>query len=75
MSYSQIYFLPFGLISRIAASDFARMAILAPAFLIQPLVAYRLSSLLVPDDAEFFYGLAHLLHGAGLLAWAGIREF
>jgi ACR3 family arsenite efflux pump ArsB len=75
MSYSQIYFLPFALISRITNSDLIRVAILTPAFLVQPVVAYRLSSLLVPDDAEVFYGGIHLLHGIALLVWAGFGRF
>jgi ACR3 family arsenite efflux pump ArsB len=75
MSYSQVYFVPFGLISRIATSDLLRIVILLPAFLVQPLVAYRLSSLLVPDDAEVFYGLAHVVHGIAMMVWAGIGRF
>jgi hypothetical protein len=67
LSYSQIYFIPFGFSARFVKSPLLEMAIMAPAAALQFFCAYRLSSLLVPADSERLYALSHLLYGVALL--------
>jgi hypothetical protein len=70
LSYSQLYFIPMALISRaFSSSQTLRIGLLMPALLIQPLSAHRLSSLLVPEDRQLSYGLAHLGYGCALVLW------
>jgi len=70
LSYSQIYFIPFGIVSRIRSGVLFRIAMLLPPLLVQPISAYNLSILMLPGESEMFYGLCHVAYGFALVAWA-----
>ncbi|KAK8898807.1 hypothetical protein M9Y10_001099 [Tritrichomonas musculus] len=70
MSYSQLYFIPFGFISRFISSGWGIFFILLPALIVQPLCAYKLCCLIVPNDSEIVYGASHFSYGLFLCIWA-----
>lgn len=69
MSYSQIWFIPFGFISRFLSSGLARGLVLLVPFLLQPACAWRLLTGTVPDDTAIYLALTHLAYGLFLLVW------
>jgi hypothetical protein len=68
--YSQIYCIPFGLISRFLQSFWWQIAVIVPAVLLQPIYAYRLTSLLLSGDLELRDGLCHIVYRIAILIWS-----
>jgi hypothetical protein len=73
LSYSQIYFIPFGALTRLDSSPLFRAALLLPPFVVQPFSAYRLSVLILPGDSELFYGMCHLAYGLAIVVLAIVK--
>lgn len=73
MSYSQVYYIPFGLLARIPDSTFLRILLSLPAFAVQPVSALRLSYMMVPGDSEIFYGGCHMLCGLFMVIWIALH--